>query len=53
VAANLLLAEQGRAPVPLLDHPSPEWLAGALARGMTSFRHAALRRRQARRAVGK
>lgn len=53
VAANLLLAEQGREPWPLLEHPAPEPLAGALARGMTSFRHAALRRRQARKAAAK
>src|SRR5581483_9431440 len=49
VAANLVLADSGRAPWPLLEHPAPEWFAGTLAGYLTSFRHAMLRRRHARK----
>jgi isorenieratene synthase len=49
VAANLVLADAGFQTWPLLEHPAPEWFAGTLASGLTRFRHAMLRRRQARR----
>jgi hypothetical protein len=53
VAANLVLADAGRALWPVLGHPAPEWFAGRVAGGLTYFRQAMLRRRQARkRAAG-
>ncbi|KAB8140626.1 NAD(P)-binding protein [Chloroflexia bacterium SDU3-3] len=45
LAANAVLEACGLEPWPLLPHPSPEPLAGAMARGLQRLRHAMLRRR--------
>jgi len=47
-AANSALAARGQQPWPLLDHPSPEWLAGALAGMFRRVRLGLLRHKQAK-----